>query len=90
VVDPFDGLLHGPHAAGGDTEVKVGEVRDPEAVELGRKPREPDLANAQAHPAGFEPTVRKPGRREDDGDENEPDDDGQICSFSTTGSTETT
>jgi hypothetical protein len=44
--DPLDATLNSAHAARRHAEVEVGEVRDPQAVELGRQPWDPDLADA--------------------------------------------
>src|SRR5579862_995933 len=40
--------------------MEVGEMRDPEAVELGREARHPQLERAKARPRRFEETPREP------------------------------
>ncbi len=70
--------------------MKIGEMRDPQPVELWRQPRNDDVENAKPYPARFEPSPsrarareRKQGRDDDRGG-------GQISSFSRTDLTETT
>ena len=58
--DPLDGSLGRPPAARRDAEVKVGEVRDPEPVELRWHAHELDLDDAPPEPARLEPA---PGER---------------------------
>jgi hypothetical protein len=65
--------------------VEVREVRDAQAVELGRQPGDAHLQHAQPHPPRLEPRVRSDERRENDERRDEPENDGQIWSFSTTG-----
>ena len=43
--------------------MEVGQVRDPEAVELGRNPRDLDLEDPATEPTGFEPSPGHRGRR---------------------------
>ena len=67
--------------------MEVGEMRDPQPVELRRDSRQRDLERALPQPPGLEP---RPGTdRRDRGGERE-EEPGQTESFSVTGSTETT
>ncbi len=67
--------------------MEVGEMRDPQSVELGRDPRQGDLERALPQPAGLEPRPGADGRDRGGEREQEP---GQTESFSVTGATETT
>ena len=58
-LDPCDGLPHRPRPAGRKTEVEVREVRDAEAVELGRQPPKRHVQRLEAEPPGLEPGVRR-------------------------------
>src|SRR4051794_21271406 len=71
------------------SEMEVREVRDAQAVELRRQARQLELSDPQAHPAGLERPICSDDRRERD-EPSEPEQKGQIWSFSMTGSTETT
>jgi hypothetical protein len=81
--DPVDCTLAGARSAGRHTEVEVGQMRDPQPVELDRKVGDLHLEGAKAHPARLEPSVGDKRRRERDGDEQ--DRRGQTSSFSSTG-----
>ena len=61
--DPGDGILDRAPAPRRDSEMEVGQVRDPEAVELGRTPRHLDLEDAAPEPTGFEPSPGHRGHR---------------------------
>ena len=61
-------LPHGDAAARRRPEVEVGEVRDPQPVELGRQPVDRHVENAHAHPAGLEPAVGEQPPRHIDGE----------------------
>ena len=67
--------------------MEVGEMRDPQSVELRRESNQRDLERALPQPAGLEPRPGTDGRDRDGEREEEP---GQTESFSVTGSTETT
>ena len=81
---PLNGALDRDGAARGEPEVEVGEVNEPQAVELLREPRDGNLDAAEPDPAGLEPA---PG---DGGGPDGRDGSDQTCNFSSTGSTETT
>jgi hypothetical protein len=59
--------------ARGHAQVEVGEMRDPEPVELTRKPVEHDLEHALPQPARLEPPPRERREREDADCDREPD-----------------
>ena len=61
--------------------MEVGEMRDPQPVELVREPVDRQLERPQPDPARFERAVRDAERRERDDDPEK----GQIWSFSRTG-----
>jgi hypothetical protein len=84
--DPVDRAVDRAEPARRDAEVEVREVRDAQPVELGRQPRNEQLADAEADPAGFEGPVGEPGS----GDAERDPEKNQTWSFSTTGLTETT
>jgi len=72
--------------------VEVGEVRDPQAGELGRQAGQRELELVEPDPAGLVQSPGDPARR-DAGDGREPGANGlgpQTRSFSVTGATETT
>ena len=62
---PVDRVDHGATPARRHPEVEVGEVRDPQAVELGGTALERDLDHPRAQPARLEPRPRprSPSRR---------------------------
>jgi hypothetical protein len=90
LLDPCRSAFHGVRAARRHSEVEVREVRDPDAVELGRQARQPQIALAQTHPPGFEPAISEPGRGERGGSARNGRPEVQISSFSRIGRTETT
>ena len=87
--DPVDGARNRAPPRDGIAEVEVREVRDAQPVELRRQAGQHDLAHAQPHPPRLEPSIRSDDRRQRD-EPREPEQKGQIWSFSMTGSTETT
>ncbi len=84
--DPGDGARRRALAERRHAEVEVGEMRDAQAVELGRQAVDRQLERPQPHPARFERAVHDDERREREDDPEK----GQIWSFSMTGFTETT
>jgi hypothetical protein len=84
--NPVDGTTARALAERRQPEVEVGQMRDPQAVELPRQAVDRQVERAQPNPAGFERAVRDDERRNRDDD---PEED-QISSFSRTGFTETT
>ena len=61
---PVDGPPHRALAAGGEAEVEVGEMGDPQAVKLRRQPLERALESLEPHPARFEVPPREQGGRD--------------------------
>ena len=84
---PVHRLAHGAEASRRHAEMEVGEVRDPQPVELRRDPVEPHVQDALPQPPRLEPRPGGDSRDRDGEREQEP---GQTESFSVTGSTETT
>ncbi len=60
-------------------------MRDAEAVELRRQPRQGQFPDAQPYPARLEPPVRNDERRERGNPDDEPAGERQTSSFSRTG-----
>ena len=58
---PADGALDGVPAAGRQSEVEVGQVRDAQPRELGRQPRKWNVEPAKSHPARLEPAPTDSG-----------------------------
>ena len=87
-LDPFHCAPHRVRPARRQPEVEVGEVGDPEPVELGRQAPKRDLDRVQPDPARLEPRVRSAGRgsRADQYRRRET----QTSSFSSAGATGTT
>jgi hypothetical protein len=68
--------------------MEIGEVRDPQPVELLRKSPDPNRRDFEPNPAGLEPPPRR--RRGSGGDQAEQRRWYQASSFSSTGVTGTT
>src|SRR5262245_42462096 len=71
--DPGDRLLGGTPPPSNDAQVEVGEVRDPDAVELFGNAFELHLEHALANPSGLEPA---PHERPESGGDESPEDHG--------------
>ena len=63
LLDPVDRALDRRRAARGHAEVEVREVRDPQALELGRQARQRARQRLELDPARLEVSPRQPGRR---------------------------
>ena len=68
--------------------MEIGEVRDPQPVELLRKSPDPNWLDVEPDPAGLEPPPR--GSRGSGAEERKRRDRNQASSFSSTGVTGTT